>query len=171
MIASKKPYESEEEYKKRQGKLERAIGAGGGRWMLITNICVQVGSDGGTLRGAHPTLITSPAGDIAPEYTTDGLLIYAFYWDTSNGDMIAQFGDAGDEQINDTSQIVAVGNNKIALNWDAANSYYYGNDQEVIDEITTPVGEVGCFLMPSTPDVVLHNDYEEPILETEAGIT
>ena len=85
--------------------------------------------------------------------------------------MIAQFGDAGDEMIDDTSQIVAVGNNKIALNWNAANSYYYGNDQEVIDEITVPVGEVGCFLMTSTPDVVLHNDYEKLILETEAGIT
>ena len=139
------------------------------RGVASSNICVKVGDNAAsTLRGMHPTLIQATPGEIIPTYTAGGVLIYSFYWDTTTGKFIMQFGVAGDEKLENTMQILAEGEHKLVLVYDEVEQYYTATDKSISDDITTPVGDVQCFMFYVVPDLMIHYKYLELQME---GVT
>ncbi len=150
-------------------KLDESGGAGG-IGGARSNICVKIGDNAAsTLRGMHPTLITANVGEVVPEYTAGGILIYSLYWDTTTGKFIMQFGDAGNEKLPNTVQILAEGTNKLVLQYDEVEQYYTTTDKDVADSIITPVGDVLCFMFYVVPDLMIHYKYIELQREGDLG--
>ncbi len=140
--------------------------AGGG---VQSNFCIKIGDNAAsTLRGMHPTLIQATPGEVIPTHTAGGVLVYSFYWDITTGQFIMQFGDAGDEKLENTMQILAVGKQKLVLIYDEVEQYYTATDKEVSDGITAAVGEVVCFMFYVVPDLMIHYKYLELQME---GVT
>ena len=101
------------------------------------------------------------SGTVSPATTSDGTTIYNVQFDTSDGEFIMQFGDAGDEELDNTALITFTykGGYELPLYWDATNEYYSGTDTDLATEIALLVDEKVCFGAYVTPDLTIWYDF------------
>lgn len=102
------------------------------------------------------------SGPIYPTHTADGTLIYDIQFDTSTGVFIAQFGIAGDEQLDNVSIITLTYQKSYVLEmqWDEAGKFYTGTDLALAAELALEDGNRTCFGMYVSPDQFLNLDLE-----------
>ena len=104
------------------------------------------------------TVFSSP---VIPTHTADGTLVYNMQFDISDGVFISQFGELGNEQLDNISIIMFsyTETKYVALQWDDVNLYYTGTNLTLANEIALRENTRVCFLATVTPDLLIHYDY------------
>ena len=122
---------------------------------MIPNICITEVKQFGTEYGS-----SEPATEIEPTHTADGVLIYSFRADTSDGSCEMRFGDSGDEQLTNTETLIyEYGTTSFQMEWDDTAKLYSGVDMSAAEALAAEVGNKVCFTLLAMPVLLIHYDF------------
>jgi len=118
---------------------------------IENNICFDPVTKNGDLVGGVPT----------PDTTAGGTQIYGVTFNVVTGEIIARFGAAGNEQLDNTMQLYYRfdGVDNVELFWDDVNLYYVGINLTIATYLDSEVGNTVCFLALAIPDLLIHYDF------------